>query len=332
MISDIGAAAELVILDVGHGNAAVLHERHTTVVVDTGCRSHLLEYLTKRKITSIDLVILSHSDQDHIAGLIGILGAEICVKLVLVNSDPDKASAIWRDLVFALEDARRRGEVGFEVGLSSRQLTCSGLGRCKMEVSGPTPELAALGVGALDRQGRKITSNSISACIRVMFDDRPVALLAGDVDDVALCTMLEADQDLKASILVFPHHGGLPGKVTPGDFAQRLLTAVAPTTVIFSVGRGKHNNPRPEVVGAAIGQRKEMNVVCTQLSVSCSEQAIAAGVSPPSAVFSAGAAAGICCAGSICIDLQTSSIVAPNLVAHQAFVDMKVPTPLCRTS
>jgi competence protein ComEC len=58
----------LTILDVGHGNCAVLEDGQRTVVFDCGPKTGLLEYLTSRTITVLDLVLISHADEDHIAG------------------------------------------------------------------------------------------------------------------------------------------------------------------------------------------------------------------------------------------------------------------------
>ena len=45
----------LAILDVGHGNCAVLRDRRGVVVIDAGPGSSLLEFLTEHKITNIDV-------------------------------------------------------------------------------------------------------------------------------------------------------------------------------------------------------------------------------------------------------------------------------------
>lgn len=328
---DITSMYELVILDVGHGNAALVHEDSATLLVDTAIGSHVLEYLRRRSITAIDVVVLSHADQDHIGGLIGILNAGIRVGSVRLNADAEKASETWRDLVFSLEDARQNGDLEFSVGLSSGPLRVAGFRLCQSEIVSPTPAIAALGVGACDRAGRKITSNSISACIRVLFEKRPVALLASDVDEIALDEVLASGANLDAPVLVFPHHGGLPGVADPATFAGRLLNAVQPATVVFSIGRAKHENPRPEIVSTILKLHPDAHVACTQLSTRCAEVVPATvpnnGVR---SVFSAGAAKNICCAGSLIVDLRTSRIAPRILEAHSNFISSAAKTPLCR--
>jgi beta-lactamase superfamily II metal-dependent hydrolase len=65
----------LYILDVKHGNSTVLIDTKGIVVIDTGLRSDLLQFLVDNELTKIDVLILSHADKDHIGGAIGLLAA-----------------------------------------------------------------------------------------------------------------------------------------------------------------------------------------------------------------------------------------------------------------
>lgn len=324
------ASAQLVILDVGHGNTTLIHENAATLVVDAANKSHVLEYLRERSISAIDLVVISHADQDHIGGLIGILVAGIRVKEVRLNTDSLKPSKIWNDLVIALEDARRAGELSFYVGVTVGRLEVRGFVRCEVHVVAPNPGLAAIGPGGQDRRGRRITSNSISACIRIVFDKKAVAFLAGDIDGIALDELVESAVDPTARVLVFPHHGGLPGAADPTQFADRLLAAVRPEVVVFSIGRDKHSNPNPDIVAAVKNYNSSTYIACTQLSRSCSKELSSDASKGFSKIFSAGALTRKCCAGSIVIDLQTADLDPKVKVAHVKFVVNSVASPLCR--
>jgi len=61
------------IVDVKHGNSAVLIDTDGVVVIDAGNGSKLLEFLSNRQITTIDVLILSHADGDHIGGVMALL-------------------------------------------------------------------------------------------------------------------------------------------------------------------------------------------------------------------------------------------------------------------
>jgi beta-lactamase superfamily II metal-dependent hydrolase len=318
----------LTVLDVGHGNAGIVREAGVSILIDAARRNHVLEYLRRESIGTIDLVVISHSDLDHIEGLVGLLSAGVRIKKVRLNGDADKSTEAWRDLVFALEDARRAGEIAFEVGLSVGTLAVEGLSKCQLDVVAPTPGLAALGVGARDRHERRITSNTISACIRVLYDGTPVALLTGDMDEVSLDDSIEARTDLRAPVLVFPHHGGRPGTANSTAFAQKLMDAVKPDTVLFSIGRVPHENPRPEIVSVvrALG----VYIACTQLSTHCTDVLDGLSSEHLADVHSAGATKRHCCAGTVVISLEATSTRFGTMERHTRFVK-SVKTPMCQT-
>jgi beta-lactamase superfamily II metal-dependent hydrolase len=320
------AQATLAILDVGHGNACILREGGVVLLVDAGRGSDVLEYLQENHIDAIDMILVSHSDADHIGGLVGLLTAGIAIKQIRLNSDAEKDSEGWRDLIFTFEDARRKGAVRFDVGLSIGEVGVEGLTRCRAEIVAPTPGLVALGAGSKDRSGRRITSNSISASVRIHYDGVPVALLTGDMDEVSLDDCIAAGTDLGAPVVVFPHHGGLPGSGDAAEFAAKLMDRTKANKVFFSIGRLKHDNPRPEIV--KIVRAKGAYVACTQLSKHCAEDLSG----PPSDVsgsYSAGRKKGLCCAGTVEVDLTAA---APSLRAQEAHVKFvaSVKTPLCQ--
>jgi beta-lactamase superfamily II metal-dependent hydrolase len=90
----------LTILDVGHGNAAVLRDEGGVVVVDTGRRgTNLVRYLSANGITDIEALYLSHSDADHIGGAATLLAhATIRVQKVYLNADATQTSHTYREL------------------------------------------------------------------------------------------------------------------------------------------------------------------------------------------------------------------------------------------
>lgn len=319
---------DLVILDVGHGNASIVRDGETTILIDTALRSHVLEYLREQMLDTIDLIVLSHADQDHIGGLVGILSAGIRVKAVTLNADSDKETETWRDLIFLLDKSNRDGELKFQVGLTAGDLPVEGLQRYTLKVAMPTTALAGLGVGAKDRFNHTITSNSISACIRVFFDNQPVALIAGDMDDVSLAEAIFTNTDLSAPLLVFPHHGGLPGSANPIAFTNTLLGAVKPRSIIFSIGRKKHQNPNADILATIRAHDVGIRIACTQLSMACAK-AVGNDHSHLAPIFAAGSTSRSCCAGSIVIDPAPAVIAFPTKERHTEFV-ANIPTAMCR--
>jgi len=322
--------AELVVLDVGHGSAAVLHEDSAAIVVDAGPGTALLEFLEEARITHVRAVLISHADTDHLKGLVALLAQPgIGVDAVWLNSDAAQSSRTWQALVFELDEVNRTRGVTFEVQLvEGRRFELSR--NAVAEVLAPRRALAALGPGGVDADGRRISTNTVSAVVRIEMDRRTRVLLAGDLDDVGLDHLLQIDGGLAADVLVFPHHGGnVSASATEAQnvrFTNRLLDAVAPTGVIFSIGR-VHATPRPEIV-RAVRNRERCRVMCTQMSTHCATDSVLPLESDHLAdAFAVGRQRGRCCAGSMRIGGAGHE---PAREIHAAFIDRAAQTPLCR--
>lgn len=323
--------AELTILDVGHGNCAVLHHEHAAFVIDAGSRDTLLEFLAQREIREIDAVLISHADADHIAGLFGLLAQlEITVHAVHLNSEALRGSDLWQALRVALADARRRGGLDIQPHLSTATLPMEA-GPIQLRVLAPSPEMALSGAGGNDLQGRPLTANSMSAVVRISAYGRPEALLTGDLDSIGLDNLLSEHPEPRARVLVFPHHGGRPGRADPHTFAVQICEAVRPEVVVFSHARGAHGTPLPDIVRGVLDGTPMAHVACTQLSGHCA--AVLPAEEPEHlAVHPArGRAAVACCAGTIEVILDSDGVsYSPDLDAHLAFIRRAAPSALCQ--
>lgn len=316
--------ASLTILDVGHGNSAVLRGEKVCII-DAGRGSGLLDYLQEQGITDIETVLLSHADADHIGGLLGLLAQRdtFSLKEIYLNTDSSKDTAIWDDLLLELQ---KRPEIKLRVALTSAETEQLEMPDVTIEVLAPTPTLAAKGAGSTDSKGRELDSNSLSAVIRIGVDEGLSVLLAGDVDRVGLDNMLERNVDAKADILVFPHHGGHAKNVSMSQFAKDICEAVQPTTVIFSMSRPS-KNPLPEIVQAIRQTNAEVRIACTQLSRHCA--ALLPSAAPTHHVaYSRGSEKNRCCAGSLVVDFERGQLL-PAFAQHQQFITNNAPTALC---
>jgi competence protein ComEC len=321
---------KLVVLDVGHGSSAVLHDTRGVVVIDAGLRSTLDDYLQSSRTTDVVALLISHSDADHLAGASNVLLSEyIRVSAVYLNPDSDKASVAFLAFRRALAASRERNGTAVFTQLTSTTGKTISVGDATIEVLAPGISLATAGNGGTDLKGRRIKPNTMSAVVRISLRERHVALLTGDMDETALEHFLEENKDVTAEVLVFPHHGGLPGPGDPKVFATSLAKAVNPDVILFSTGRGKKNvNPHPDIVAALIEACPAAHIGCTQLSTQCSANAPTAG-KHLSSLPSAGAGAGKCCMGTIEIDIGSSKNFLPVLNEHLEFVKKSVPTALC---
>src|ERR1039458_7714844 len=142
------------ILDVGHGNCAILID-DKVVVIDAGPGTTLLDFLENEGIKEVGIVLISHADEDHIKGLVSLLESEtVGVQIVRINSDALKGSPTWDDLTYLLDEANRTGKTIFDVGLTTNQTGAFDTAAIKIEILAPSPGLAVKGPGSHDHRGR----------------------------------------------------------------------------------------------------------------------------------------------------------------------------------
>ena len=316
------------ILDVGHGSSTVVEEPSGVLVIDGGQGDSLARFLIDRGICRIDTVIVSHADADHFGGISLLLSTgEFQVGQVFVNPDI-RETRLWSDFVSVMRVAKQRG-TRFNLELTNVNpgyLSLDGVG---LEVLAPSQEIAVKTADGLAPDGGQLTPNAMSAVVRVWAEDTPRLLIAGDIDQVGLDNLLENDRDIAADVLLFPHHGGLPGRTSPSEFTESLVAAVSAQLVVFSIGRGRYGTPRPEIVAAVLRNNRDVHIACTQLSEHCAAE-LPNRASDLHHLSSRGAATAACCAGTIEISLESEWNYAPARGAHLEFIQQSAPTALCR--
>jgi competence protein ComEC len=317
------------VLDVGHGNSIVLFERGCACIVDCGPGSSILEFLTNEGITQIENVFLSHADQDHIEGLVVLLSSDrISILNVYVNSDGLKSSALWDDLVYSLSKTSVQGGTKLFPAITRTQTTFN-CGDMIIETIGPSAYLAAKSPGSKDRKKRKITSNSISASFRIHWNDKPVAYLAGDIDQISLDDQKDHGIDISSPVLIFPHHGGNIASGNVVEFTEELCDLTRCETVIFSIGRNKHSNPRTDVVKAIRAKIAKVRIACTQLSKNCSASLNSTNPVHLNTAFSRGRIANECCSGTFIVELEDKVTYSPDHNSHLAYIAAQASSPIC---
>lgn len=317
------------ILDVGHGSSTVIEEPSGISVIDGGQGDALPRFLSDRGICQIDTIIVTHADADHFGGISLLLSSnDYQVGQVFVNPD-NRETDLWADFVSVMMTAKERG-TKFNLELTNvnpGQLSHDGI---RMEVLAPSQEMAIKTAGGISPSGKQLNANTMSAVVRMWTGDIPRLLIAGDLDQIGLDKLLEDHSDITADVLLFPHHGGLPGRSSPEDFAESLMGAVSPRLVIFSIGRGRYGTPRPEIVSAILNSAQTAHIACTQLSEHCAAELPNSASPHLHDVFSRGAANAACCAGTLEVSLEPEISYLPAREAHLEFIRLNAPTALCR--
>ena len=178
---------------------------------DSGSRV-VVPALRGEGLTRLDLVVLSHEDNDHIGGALSVMESFEVGELVssLAATHPLNALA---------PQARRC--------MANDQWEWDGV---RFELLHPSPETPAA------------KRNNLSCVLRVSAAARSV-LITGDIERAAEGQMLAAGRALRSDVLLVPHHGSRTSSTV--DF----IAAVAPAWAIIPVGyRSRFGHPNPEVV------------------------------------------------------------------------------------
>lgn len=319
----------LFVLDVGHGSCSVLRDSGHVIVFDAGPAFALLSFLKKEGISQIDLVVISHSDDDHIAGLLGLIANDgFTIGKVRLNADFVKNSDIWFDLIYELEQRHEAGEIDFHASLTTADSGQFDFGEIQIELLAPTQFAAATNVASPKQRSRRFTSNSRSVVVRLSRNGEPMVLLPGDIDEIGFDALLQTTPNPEATILVYPHHGGSSGAKDEAAFASKLCGTIKPSIVLFSIGRGKHETPRPEIVEAIRGSVPNLRMACTQLSKHCCLEHTDE-LHHLTTHFAAGREQRRCCAGTIAIQLSSPVTISPDEDLHKDFIQAVAPAGLC---
>lgn len=212
-------AFELTVLDVGQGLAAVVRTHSRTLVYDTGpsyqsgrsaAELAVLPFLRYRDVRRIDLLMVSHGDQDHSGGLFDLL-AGLPVRAVAVGPSVTKAPP---------------GSSGCERG---QQWQWDGVWFTVLHPEGHSGEQTFPEGG------------NNGSCVLLIRGSAGSALLTGDIEVDAERQLLERGLP-RATVVVAPHHG------SDTSSSSLFVAAVRPDVTIFSTGyRNRWNFPRPTV-------------------------------------------------------------------------------------
>ena len=202
--------------DVGEGAAAVLTDGNTAVLIDCGPKEgadELLRVLAERGITSVDLVIMTHYDADHIGGF-ETLVENISVKEVW-GPDYEADTETYRYFRKSLEKEGipfRNPEVG----------TKAAIGGVSLEILGPVlPET--------EEELLEVTENEYSLFIRAVVAGT-VMLFTGDSDTAAEERVVASGAELSCDLYFVSHHGSCYGS------SDALLEAMGAEYAVISVG------------------------------------------------------------------------------------------------
>ncbi len=204
--------------DVGQGDAIFVQAPGGgQMLVDGGPSDRVLARLGRAMPfwdRSIDLVVLTHPDRDHVAGLLDVLRRyEVCA---ILWSGVEHTSAEYREWLQLIEHE------GAQV-----VLTRAGQ-RVRLGKHAIFDVLAPF----IDRNGNLIGATNDTSVVGLLRYGATEVLLTGDISrSVEYRLLFEAGAYLDADVLKVGHHGSKTSS------SEEFLRAVSPDTAVIQVGR-----------------------------------------------------------------------------------------------
>ncbi|MBF0100464.1 MAG: DNA internalization-related competence protein ComEC/Rec2 [Desulfobacterales bacterium] len=227
----------MTMLDVGQGNCAVLElPKGGIILIDGGGFAStfdigakvLAPFLCEKKILTIDLVILTHPDIDHIGGLLYILN-NFHIKEIWSNHQIADTNCYKEFIqIIAGKHWLHRSFHSLPRSFMMNQVW--------IEILHPKPHFLNSNDIRFDHNDNSLTVKLSIGNIRVLFP--------GDIGKKTEQTLVEQYKDrLKSNILIAPHHGSMLSNHL--DF----IKAVDPEMVIISAGwNNKFHFPHKSVL------------------------------------------------------------------------------------
>jgi competence protein ComEC len=220
----------VVFFDVGEGDAIFIQTpRGQQILIDGGPSPTTLISALGRRMPfwdrSLDLVILTHADEDHVAGLIPVLERYRVGQVLDSGYEHNNPTyKHWLELISEKEIPTHLARAGMRIA------TGDGV---ELTVLHPGPEL-------MKYTNADANNNSIVTRLVV---GQVSFLLPGDIEEAAEDVLVASGQQLASTVLKVPHHGG------DTSSGMAFLNAVNPELVIISVGAdNRFGHPSPQVV------------------------------------------------------------------------------------
>ena len=215
-------------LNVGQGDAIlIVTPDGQQVLIDGGPSPAALLSAVGRAMPfwdrEIELVMLSHPDQDHLLGLVPLL-ERYRVRQVIDSAveDGNPVAARWRQLLAEKRVPVHRATSGMSVDLGSG---------IRLEVLSPGP----------DRDVVTGDNNDASTVARLTYGETSF-LFTGDLGREGERRLLNSDAALRSTVLKVSHHGTKEATTDP------FLKAVDPQLAVISVGENRFGHPSRETL------------------------------------------------------------------------------------
>jgi competence protein ComEC len=217
-------------MDVGQGDAILIEDpAGHRILVDGGPSGRAISEALGRETPfwdkGLDLVVLTHPEEDHLNGLVTVLERYDVKRILAGPVESDSAAyGAWREAVEHEGAHYYQAAPGewFDLGRGAR-----------LEVLGPPTQ-------PVEGGDDKLNNNSV--VLRLTWGEVSF-LLPGDLEKAGEEALLSEGEELRSTVLKVPHHGSAYATGDP------LLAAVRPAVAVISVGEDNwYGHPSPQVL------------------------------------------------------------------------------------
>lgn len=222
----IDKPSEIIFMNVGQGDAILIQKDDLQILVDGGKGRTVLNELGKympfgdRKI---ELMILTHPDEDHMGGLLEIMNSYQVGQIIESGVACEKdICQRWDDLISKSNIPVIYASFGQEIIMES----------VRISVLYPFESLEGVEMKELNDSSlvMKVTVGGVTH------------LLTGDASEEMEEKLLENNVDLKADVLKISHHG------SKNSSSYEFIQAVSPKKAVISVGENSYGHPAEEIL------------------------------------------------------------------------------------
>lgn len=209
-------------LDIGQGDATYITCDGHSMLVDAGNNNkgtQVQSYLESQKISSLDYLVGTHPDADHIGGLDVVLTKFPAKKLFM--PDYEKDTKTYEDVVKAAK--YRRLEITHPKAGQTYPL-----GSAKITILGPLEAYS--------------DANDNSVCFLLEHGENRF-LFTGDAEEDAESDMLSAGENVQADVYKVSHHGSKTATT------EAFFREISPVYAVISCGDdNRYGHPHAEVL------------------------------------------------------------------------------------
>jgi len=222
--------------DIGQGDSIFIETpQQNQILIDGGPSSAVIEKLGKEMPfwdRTIDLIILTHPERDHITGLLDVL-RRYHVKNILwtgvIRDTPE-----YREWQRLLLEEQKEGAAVF-ISRKGQRITClkCNFKQWNLEILYPFENVA----------GKELENSNNTSIVARLSLGQKIFLFTGDIEGSAERELILQGADIDSDILKVAHHGSKTSSI------PEFISVVSPEVAVISVGKdNRYGHPHPKTL------------------------------------------------------------------------------------